>query len=86
MKHLVIIGQRVASKSKSGEATEDFRDMYLAIKGGADAEVELSKFFNRHKTVEPNMVSILVFAVTTGLTPGSGWAIVDGDLVYLGIS
>lgn len=85
LKHLVIIGQRIASKSKDNEATEDFRYMYLAIRGGGDAGVELFKFFNRHKKVEPNMVSILTFAATTGLAPGSGWAVVDGDLIYMGI-
>ena len=90
LKHLVIVGQRMAGKKSRKkeykQALEDFRDLYLDIKNGhQEAGAALATFYTTYRTVESNMISLLMFASTVGLAPGTLWAVVDGDLVYIGI-
>lgn len=85
LKHLAIVGQRIASTQAGSAALEDFRDLYASIRQGDDAGAALSHFIKQHRKVEPNMLGLLLYAATTGLAPGGGWVITDGDLIYQGI-
>ncbi len=91
LKHVSALGQRLAQGRvppgrDDGPVMDDLRAVYRAIKQGDDPGEALWAFGTRHRLVEPNMVSLLAYAATVGLSAGSGWAVVDGDLVYQGIT
>ncbi len=87
LKHLVALGQRMAQgHPDDGPVMNDLRAVYRDIQRGFDPGEALRAFGTRHRMVEPNMISLLAYAATVGLSAGGGWAIVDGDLVYQGIT
>lgn len=87
LKHVSALGQRLAQgHPDDSPVMNDLRAIYRAIKQGDDPGQALRAFGTRHRLVEPNMVSLLAYAATTGLSAGGGWVVQDGDLVYRGIT